>query len=116
MDAVSEKTIALPEAKALLEKRRKESALGYEQQNTLAYFEEFAAFDEKEAREMEKELAKLGFLSEAQIASVVNNSPRFENEVRAILAGLAGGDKNSVTAEQAKQVLKIVKEHAPAKK
>jgi DNA-directed RNA polymerase subunit F len=113
MDAVSEKIIALPEAKALLEKRKRESALGYEQQNTLAYFEEFVAFDERQAREIAKELEKLGFLSEAQIASVVNNAPRFENEARAILAG---GEKASVTAEQAKHVLKIVKEHSPGKK
>ncbi len=113
MEAKGEKTVSIPEAKALLEKRRKEGALGYEQQNTLAYFEEFAAIDEKDAREMEKELAKLGFLSETQIASVINNSPRFENEVRAILAG---GDKAGVTAEQAKQVLKIVKDYAPGKK
>ncbi|MEM0475427.1 MAG: hypothetical protein QW343_01405 [Candidatus Norongarragalinales archaeon] len=111
----SEKIISLPEAKALLEKRRKEGALGYEQQNTFEYLEEFAAFDEKDAREMRKELEKLGFLNEAQIVSVVNNAPRFENEVRAILAGCAGGEKSGCTAEQAKQVLKIVKSYSPKK-
>ena len=112
MDAKEEKIIALPEARALLEKRRKDGALGYEQQNTLAYFEEFASLGEKDGREMAKELAGLGFLSEAQIASLVNNLPRFENEVRAILAG---GEKSGATAEQAKQVLKIIKDYSPKK-
>lgn len=113
MDVVTEKIVSLPEAKALLEKRRKDGPLGYEQQNTLAYLGEFAAIEEKDAREMAKELAKLEFLSEAQIASVINNTPRFENEVRAILAG---GEKGGVSPDQAKQVLKIVKAYAPSKK
>ncbi len=113
MDAKNEKTLSIPEAKTLLEKRNKEGPLGYEQQNTLAYFQEFALINEKNAKEMEKELEKLGFLNETQIASVINNVPRFENEVRAIIAG---GDKSGATPEQAKQVLKIVKDYAPAKK
>ena len=113
MDAKNEKTLSIPEAKTLLEKRKKDGPLGYEQQNTLAYFEEFASIDEKNAKEMEKDLVKLEFLNETQIASLINNAPRFENEVRAILAG---GDKNGVTPEQAKQVLKIAKDYAPTKK
>jgi DNA-directed RNA polymerase subunit F len=107
-----EKVLSLPEAKTLVEKRRKDGALGYEQQNTAAYFDEFVSIDEKDAREMRSELGKLGFLSDAQAASVVNNMPRFENEVRAVLAG---GEKSGCTPEQAKSVLKIVKDYAPKK-
>lgn len=109
---VSEKLISLPEALALLQKRQKEGDLGYEQQNTLAYLQEFARLSVKDADSLKKELKELGFLNEFQIISLTNLLPKNEDEARLVL----GGDKTSFSGEQVKKVLEILRKYKPSKK
>lgn len=111
MKVVSEKLVSLPEALALLQKRQKEGELSYEQQNTLAYLQEFACLSAKDADSLKKELKELGFLNEFQIISLTNLLPKNEDEVKLIL----GGDRTG-SSEQVKKVLEIVKRYKPSKK
>ncbi len=108
MQLVSEKSLLLAEAKALLEKRQKDGELSFEQQNTLAYFQEFAALGEKEAHELKKELVKQG-LGEQQAVDLVNLMPGKEEDLRNAL----GEARNSFNAEQLKSFLKSVKDARP---
>lgn len=102
---IEEKYLTVEEAKELLEKRRKDGELGYEQQNTLDYLEKFAKLTEKEAEKMRKELEALGLLNEKQVVWLVNTVPQKEDAVKAVLSQ----EKLELNAEQVKDVLKICK-------
>ncbi len=109
MKVISEKNVSLREALSLLEKRKKDGELGYEQQNTLDYLQEFAALNEKDSNALEKELCGLG-LTEEQAISITNIMPKKEEEVRAVLAG-----NKTITLELVKNILKTVKKYKPEK-
>ena len=104
---VKTKLLNVDEALVLLQKRQKDGELSYEQQNTLTHLQAVAKLDAKEANALEKELEGLGFLSEKQVVMLVNLLPKKEEDVRFILTQ----EKNSLTPDQLKQVLKIIKEH-----
>ncbi len=108
MQQVGEKFLTVEEAKELLEKRRKDAELGYEQQNALDYLEKFAKLSKSEAEKMRKELEALGILSEKQVVWLVNVAPSKEETVKAIL----GQEKLELGTEQVKEVLKICKKYA----
>ena len=108
VDSVSEKPIGLGQALELLEKRKKDGELGYEQQNTLDYLAQFASLSAKEEKELMKELEALGFLNERHVAMLLALAPKKEDEVKSILAF----DKSVFSGEQVKEVLKVVKKFA----
>jgi len=105
VEIVSEKPVGLGHALELLEKRRKDGELGYEQQNTLVYLTEFASLSVKEEKELRKELEELGFLNEKHIAMLLALAPKKEDDVKSVLAF----DKSAFSGEQVKEVLKVVK-------
>ncbi|HIH19844.1 TPA: DNA-directed RNA polymerase subunit F [Candidatus Micrarchaeota archaeon] len=106
MKNVSEKILLNAEAAELLEKRKKESELGYEQQNALQHLQAFAPLTAKEGRKLFKELAEAG-LTEKQAVMVCNLKPEKEDQVKTILTA----DKSEVTEDKVKEVLKIVKKY-----
>ena len=108
MQQLSEKFLTLEEAKELLEKRKKDGELGYEQQNALDYLEKFAKLGKGESEKMRKELEGLGILTEKQVVWLVNVVPSKEDTVKAIL----GQEKLELSAEQVKDVLKVCKKYA----
>ncbi|HLC47478.1 MAG TPA: hypothetical protein VJI13_00230 [Candidatus Norongarragalinales archaeon] len=108
MKIVEEKPISYSHAKELLTKRKKDSELGYEQQNTLDYLEKFDKLSESESVKLQKELEELNILSEKQIAELVNNLPSKEDLVKTILSK----EKLEFTADQIKEITKIIKKFA----
>ena len=105
---MSEKVISVSEAKELLEKRQKDSDLGYEQQNTLAHLQKFAKLTEAKAEKLRLELNELNILSEKQIAQLLDVLPTKENLLKTVLIH----DKRDLTGDQLKEILKIVKKYA----
>ncbi len=108
MKVVDEKTIAYSEAKELLTKRKKDTELGYEQQNTLDYLDKFSKLSESASEKLRKELEELNILSERQITELVNNLPTKEDLVKTILSK----EKLEFSTEQVKEITKILKKHA----
>ncbi|MFH1750226.1 MAG: hypothetical protein ABH863_00955 [Candidatus Micrarchaeota archaeon] len=108
MKVAEEKTASYAYAKELLTKRKKDSELGYEQQNTLDYLEKFAKLSESESEKLCKELEELNILSERQIMELVNNLPSKEDLVRTILSK----EKLEFSSEQVKEIAKIIKKVA----
>ncbi|MFH0922802.1 MAG: DNA-directed RNA polymerase subunit F [Candidatus Micrarchaeota archaeon] len=108
MDVVSEKPVGLGQALELLEKRKKDGELGYEQQNTFDYLTHFASLSAKEEKELKKELEELGFLNEKHVAMLLALVPKKEDDVKAVLVF----DKSVFSGEQVKEVLKVVKKFA----
>ncbi|PIO06065.1 DNA-directed RNA polymerase subunit F [Candidatus Micrarchaeota archaeon CG08_land_8_20_14_0_20_59_11] len=101
MKLVSEKPLAYSEALAVLEKRQKDCALSYEQQNTFDYLTAFAKITDKEAAELKKELVGMG-VDERSAVVIASVLPKKEEEVKTIL-GKAGD------TELPKNILKTVK-------
>lgn len=110
MKVIKEKTITVPEALVLLQKRQKEGELGYEQQNTLAYLQAEAKLDEKDAAELVKELKGLG-LTDKQSVMLASIIPKKEEEVKLILSY----EKTDVSGDKVKEILKLLKKHKPSK-
>ncbi|VVB67123.1 Uncharacterised protein [Candidatus Norongarragalina meridionalis] len=102
MKLVSEKPLAYSEALAVLEKRQKDGALSYEQQNTFDYLTAFAKITDKEAAELRKELIGMG-VDERSATVIASVLPKKEEEVKTILGGKASD------AELPKNILKAVK-------
>ncbi|MBU1197808.1 RNA polymerase Rpb4 family protein [Candidatus Micrarchaeota archaeon] len=107
MEQLNEKYITLSEAKDLLEKRKKDSELSYEQQNALDYLEKFAKLSKTESEKMKKELEGLGILTDKQIVYLINIVPQKEDTVKAILSQ----EKLELNGEQVKTVLKVCKKY-----
>ncbi|MFH1200560.1 MAG: hypothetical protein V1708_05835 [Candidatus Micrarchaeota archaeon] len=109
MNVIEEKKLAYADAKALLTKRKKDAPeMGYEQANTLEYLEKFTHLDADGSARMKKELEELGFLTEAQIADLVNIAPKKDETVKAVLTR----EKLPVSAEQVKEIAKVCKKYA----
>jgi DNA-directed RNA polymerase subunit F len=108
MKVLEEKPVSYSHTKELLTKRKKDSELGYEQQNTLDYLEKFAKLSEAESAKLQKELGELNILSEKQIMELVNNLPVKEDLVRTILSK----EKLEFSADQIKEIAKIIKKFA----
>ncbi len=107
MKIVSEKILLYPEALELLEERKKAGELGYEQQNSLQYLQSFSSgISAKDARKLFEELKEAG-LTEKQAAMVCNLFPKREDLLQTVLTA----DKNEVSEEKVKEVLKIVKKY-----
>lgn len=108
MKAIEEKVVAFSTAKELLDKRKKDSELGYEQQNTLEYLEKFVKLTDSESAKLQKKLEELNILSEKQIMELVNLLPTKDDLVKTILSK----EKLEFTNDQVKEITKIIKDHA----
>ena len=106
MKIISEKVLLNAEALELLEERKKEGELGYEQQNALGHLQSFTALSAKDSRALHKELVEAG-LTEKQAMLVCNLTPKREDGLKTVLTA----DKSEVTDEKVKEVLKIVKKY-----
>ncbi|MEK6843298.1 MAG: hypothetical protein AABY04_02320 [Candidatus Micrarchaeota archaeon] len=108
MKTVEDKPVSFSYAKSQLEKRKKESELGYEQQNSLEYLEKFTVLTEAESEKLKKELEELNLLSDEQIIELINNVPSKEDLVKTILSK----DKLEFPMDKIKEIAKITKKYA----
>ena len=110
MKLLSEKPVTMAEVNELLEKRHKEAGehFSYEQQNTLDYSAKFKErLTPAKARDLRKELEEMGFLTDAQMISILDILPKKEDVAKSILTG----EKLEATEDQIKEVVKTVKKY-----
>ncbi len=96
---------SLNEVLGILESRKKERELTYEQQIALEHATKFASGKGSE-QGTKKALEALGTLSQQTIMMILNIMPKSEMLLKQILAV----EKRSFTEEEVKKVLAIVKE------
>ena len=106
MNVVSQKVLLNAEALELLEERKKEGELGYEQQNALQHLQTFNTLSAKEARKLFAELVEAG-LNENQALLICNLLPKREDHLKSVLIA----DKSEVNDDRVKEILKIVKKY-----
>ena len=94
---------SLSEVLEILEKRKKERELTYEQQIALEHATKFVEGKGPETK-TRKALEELGTLSQQTIVAILNIMPKGETLLKQILAG----EKKAFTEEEVKKVLSIV--------
>lgn len=104
-EIIKERLITNVEAREILEERKKQIELGYEQKNALDYLKKYTELKEKKTKELVEELKKVNKLRERQIISIVNLLPNDRDDLRLILEK----DYNNLTDEEKKLILDNVK-------
>ena len=107
-ESVSNRPATLAEVKEVLEERKKEGELGFEQQTTLAYVTKYAKLSKKKAAELMEELQKIGKVKPTVAAKIADILPKNSDQIRLIFAN----ERYSLSAEEIKEVLKIVEKYS----
>ena len=108
MEIIEEKYVSWHGAKKIMEKKTKDAEPGYEQKNALEHLKKFCKLTDKDAKTMQAELEGLGKLKDRQIIAVMNLMPKDMDELRVLFAN----EIVSLTEDQKKEVLSVVKKYA----
>lgn len=108
MNVLEEKVVTDAEARSIMDKRAKEKELKFEQQNAHDTLDKFTELEEKDAKELGKELFKISKLKDAQIAAIANFLPKDKDDLRVIL----NKDYTVLTEDEANLILDTVKKFA----
>ena len=85
---IQETPVTIISAKEELEKiKEREKELNFRAKKTLEYMEQFATIPGKEAKELEKELAKIPRLKEQHIAKLTDILPKTATEAKLVFQG-----------------------------
>ena len=103
----SNRPATLAEVAEILEKRKEEGELGFEQQTTLAYAKKYAKLSKKKAAEMMEELQKKGKIKPAVAAKIADILPKNSDQIRLIFAN----ERYSLSSAEIEEVLKIVEKY-----
>ena len=95
--------VSLNEVQEILEARKKERELTYEQQIALEHASKFAATKSQEQK-AKKALEELGTLSQQTILAILSMMPKSEMLLKQILAG----EKKTFTDAEIKKIVSIV--------
>lgn len=94
---------SVSEVKDILKKREKEGELGYEQQLSLEYSDNFSKHSKTEAEKLTKQIMKNGKINEETAIKLVDLFPTNADLVRAILLK----DKIELNDEEVNEIVKI---------
>jgi len=104
---ISNRSATLAEVAEVLEKRKGEGELGFEQQTTLAYAQKYAKLSKKKAAELIEELQKTDKIKPAVAVKIADILPKNSDQLRLIFAN----ERYSLTSAEIEEVLKIVKKY-----
>jgi DNA-directed RNA polymerase subunit F len=105
---VSARPATLAEVAEVLEKRKEEGELGFEQQTTLAYSKKYAKLSKKKAAELMEELQKIEKLKPLVAAKIADILPKNSDQVRLIFVN----ERYSLSSAEIEGVLKIVEKYS----
>lgn len=104
MEILSEDDISVVEAKRILEERKKERDLVYEQKICLEYLEKIPKLTPRQAEDLAEELAKIPVMKPRYISLVISLLPDTEEEVEAIFSK----ERTNLKKEEVKLIAEIV--------
>jgi len=101
---IANKPTTLAEVAEILEDRKKEGELGFEQQATAEYSKKFAKVSKKKALEMLEDLQKIEKIKPDVAVKIVDILPKNVEQLRLILSK----GRYDLTSSEIEEVLKIV--------
>ena len=109
-EIISQKPVTLSEVLKIMEARKGDGELGFEQQATYDYLKLRTLLDEKKGAEMLEEIAKIEKVTPEIAIKIVDVLPRSEAQISAIVAK----ERHSFSKSEMADILKVVEKYAPA--
>ncbi len=106
----SQKPVTLAEVQKVMEARKAEGELGFEQQATYDYLKARTILDRKKADEMVEELTKLDKVTPEIVIKMVDLLPKSEAQLSVIVAK----ERHAFSKAEMAEMLKIVEKYSPA--
>jgi len=107
MGVLAEEDIKMSDAKRIMEERKKEGDLVYEQKICLEYLEKVSKLPATKLKSLVDELSKIAILKPRYIALIVNILPDTEEEIIALFSK----ERTNLKKEEMKQIIDIVKKY-----
>lgn len=104
MEIIGEEDVSVIESKEIMESRKKERDLVYEQKICLEYLEKVCKLSQSKAKQLVEELGKISILKPRYIALIINMLPDIEEEVEALFSK----ERTNLKKEEVKQIVEIV--------
>ncbi|MEM4662831.1 MAG: DNA-directed RNA polymerase subunit F [Candidatus Diapherotrites archaeon] len=108
---ISREPVPLSKVKNLLEKRKLDSELSYEQEEALKYAKMFSKVTKKQRDKIMEELMKLGTIKKELAVKIIDILPQ-EIEIMRLLPD----KKDEIKEEDLEAALQIVKKYGPKRK
>jgi DNA-directed RNA polymerase subunit F len=105
MKIIEKQEIPDAEAKLVLEERKKQGELVYEQKICLDFLEKAVKMKKAELEDMKKQLSEIEILKPRHIALLINNMPTTEDEVKQIFAK----ERTNLKKEEISKIIEIFK-------
>ncbi len=99
---LGEQPVSLAEVKQIINARKKDSEITYEQKKTLTYVKDFLKADEEKAVPLMKELAEMG-IEKKIAAKIADFMPEDKDALRAVLS-----KEKTVQDKEAEKILELV--------
>jgi DNA-directed RNA polymerase subunit F len=107
MEIIMEEDISMHDAKRIMEERKKERDLIYDQKICLEYLEKVAKLTPTQTKNLVEELGKISILKPRYIALILNMLPDTEEEVEALFSK----ERTNLKKEEIKQIVEIVSKY-----
>lgn len=104
IEILNEEDVNIVEAKRILEERKKERDLVYEQKICLEYLERIPKLTQRQAEDLAEELAKIPVMKPRYINIVISVLPESEEEVEALFSK----ERTNLKKEEVKLIAEIV--------
>ena len=105
MEIISEEEISAEDAKKIMQKRKKEREVVYEQKICIDYLEKISKLTDAQLKNLKEELGKIAILKPRHIALILNILPDTEEEVQMLFAK----ERTNLKKEEMKQIVEAVK-------
>lgn len=107
MEITMEEDVSINEAKQIMEDRKKQRDLIYDQKICLEYLEKVARMTPTQVKNMAEELGKIAILKPRYISLILNMMPDTEEEVDALFSK----ERTNLKKEEVKQIVEIVNKY-----
>jgi len=107
MDIVSEEDVSIHDAKRIIDERKKERDLVYDQKICLEYLEKIATLTPTQVKNLVEELGAISILKPRYIALIVSMMPDTEEEVETLFSK----ERTNLKKEEIKKIVEIIKKY-----
>ncbi|MEM7819634.1 MAG: hypothetical protein QXD48_02285 [Candidatus Aenigmatarchaeota archaeon] len=104
MDVIVEEDVSIYDAKQILNERKKEKDLNYEQKICFEYLEKICNLSPAKLKDMINELSKISILKPRYIALILNMMPDTDEEVETLFSK----ERTNLKKDEIKQIVSIV--------
>ncbi len=107
MNVTNEEPISMSEAKAIMEKRKQEGDLSYEQNITYEHLKKMSTLPPTKLANIRKDLQEIDILKPKHIAKIIDILPDTEDEVKVLFEK----ESTNLKKDEIKKIVEIVKKY-----